>query len=69
VSSEHLERDRGDVKAATPNKTFDEGKKGAAEPETTAATKAPPAAAEHLERSTEPSKPGSSHPVMDSSSK
>ena len=73
VASEALEPDRGDVKAATGNKSFDE--------EGSAAAKQPPApqqqqqqqqeaaggGGDHLERSREPSKPGSSHPVMDSS--
>lgn len=67
VASEALEPDRGDVKAATGNKSFEEG---------SAAAKQPPAPQQqqeaaggggyHLERSREPSKPGSSHPVMDS---
>lgn len=63
VASEALEPDHGDVKAATGNKSFDE--------EGSTAAKEPPAPQEpgggdHLEPSREPSKPGSSHPVMDS---
>ena len=70
VASESLEKDRGDVKAATGNKNFDE--EGTPEQQQAPAAPAPQqepggGGGGHLERSREPAKPGSSHPVMDSS--
>ena len=78
VASEALEPDHGDVKAATGNKSFDEGGGGgetaAKQQAASAAAAAPqqqrqaePGGGDHLEPSREPSKPGSSHPEMDSS--
>jgi len=70
LASESLVKDRGDVKAATGNKNFDE--QGTPKQQQTPAVPAPqqqqePGGGDHLERSREPCKPGSSHPVMDSS--
>ena len=72
---DRLQPDKGDVKAATGNIHFDEDKKEKkATGEGAAEVAAAPAAQQqqqqnndHLEPSKEPSKPGSSHPVMDSS--
>ena len=72
MASEALEPDHGDVKAATGNKSFDEGCTAAKQPPGTAPApqqqqQQEPGGGDHLEPSREPSKPGSSHPVMDSS--
>ena len=61
------------MKAATGNKSFDEEGTPPKQPKSTAEgqqqQQEPGGGGDHLEPSREPSKPGSSHPVMDSSSK
>lgn len=69
---DHLQPDKGDVKAATGNINFDDDKKVTEKKAAGGEAAAPPAqqqetGGDHLEPSKEPSKPMSAHPVMDSS--
>lgn len=71
---DRLQPDKGDVKVATGNIHFDEGSCLKKAPEEKKEASAPASKqqqheteGDHLEPSKEPSKPGSAHPVMDSS--